>query len=584
MKHSTINRLAIPRQEPASPGSFDYRPRSVENWLQNLPVANLGITSRAVYESLQACNRQKLRPGLRLRHLEQLREVVCYIGNGLRKQYLGRALPLRPKAKQIVTLALLLLQEMALGYEILVETAHSQPRPAFGRRQRLARALDRAIRYRSRVLLESWIVYQTPPTDTWRRLHTLYAIAEATGLSEQRVTDSQLAHPRQRSTPGRAYRQVVLLAAAGPQRMHHSEILDAYRLLEQWAAVARLVTPADPAASEALFCIPCALDAPPQPYPAGSAGPQDRLVLTDALPRPIEQEFSTTAKRAFWRRKPLADIHPELSRRLSLALGAVADRRRQSRMRITARIQAVLGLTTIHHTLSREFGQDVETIAPTHERFQYRNMRLANHGAPDVWDLIYPADLLEITPQEPQRHIHDQPRHLRHEEILDWNLINVSAGGYCLVSGPQQNSHARVGELIAMREMTDRNPPWQLGAIRWMRVLPEQTLQIGVQILASSPKPIQLRAEHTDHRFGPLERGLLLPAVTATDQSATLVAPGRHYVTQRRARVRYGQCETVVELSRELDTTAHYVQLEFRCSDLLEAEGAAPDILCPQRD
>ncbi len=584
MKHSTANHLPIPQQESASPGSFDYRPQSVKIWLQNLPVANLGITSRAVYESLHTCNRQKLHPRLRLRYLEQLREIVCYIGNGLRRQYLGRALPLRPKPKRIVTLALLLLQEMALGYEILVETPPPQFRPAFGHRHRLGCALDRAIRYRSRVLLESWTVYQTPPADTWRRLHTLYAIAEETGLSEQRVTDSQLASPHRRSTPGRAYRQVVLLAAAGPQRMHYSEILDAYRLLGQWAAAARLVTPADPAASEALFCVPHALDAPPQPYPTSSAGPQDRLVLTDELLRLIEREFSTTAKRTFWRRKPLADIHPELSHRLSLALGAVANRRRQSRMKITARLQAVLGLTAIHHALSREIGQDIETIDPTHDRFQCRNTRSANHGTQDVWDLIYPTDLLDATPQEPQHHIHDQPHQLRHEEILDWSLINVSAGGYCLVSGPQQNSSARVGELIAMREMTDRKPPWQLGAIRWMRVLPEQTLQVGVQILASNPSPIQLRTEHTDYRFGPLEWGLLLPAVTANDQPATLIAPGRHYVTQRRARMRYGQRETVVELSRELDTTAHYVQLEFRCSDLLEAEQAAPNELCPQHE
>ncbi|EAR21231.1 hypothetical protein [Nitrococcus mobilis] len=582
MKHSTTSHLPIPKQEPAGPGSFDYRPHSVEDWLQNLPVVNLSVTSRAVYESLQACNRQQLHPSLRLRYLEQLREIVCYIGNGLRKQYMGRALPLRPKPKGIVTLALLLLQEMALGYEILIETAHSQPRPAFGHHQRRACALDRAIRYRSQVLLESWVVYQAPPTDTWRRLHTLYAIAEAAGLSEQRVIDSQLASRRHRSTPGRAYRQVVLLAAAGPQRMHHSEILDAYRLLEQWAAVARLVAPEDPAASEALFWVPHALDAPPQPYTVGSTGPQDRLLLTDALQRLTEREFSTTTKGLFGRRKALADIHPELSRRLSLALGAVTDRRRQSRMRITARILAVPGLTAIHRALSHELGEDVETIDPAHDRFQCRNAPLAEHEAPDVWDLIYPAELLGVMPQEPQRSIHDLPHHSRHEETLDWSLINVSAGGYCLVSGPQQNSHARVGELIAMREMTDRKPPWQLGAIRWMRVLPEQTLQIGVQILASSPSPIQLRAEHAEHRFGPLERGLLLPAVTATDQSATLIAPGRNYAAQRRARVRYGQRETAVKLSREIDATAHYVQLEFCCSDLLEAEETVPDVSYPQ--
>lgn len=566
MKQSTPTHLAVPKREPAGPGSFDYRPKSMADWLQNLPVTNLGLTSRTIYESLQASNRQELHPGVRLRYLEQLREIVRYIGNGLRKQYLGRELPLHPKPKRIVALAIRLLQEMALGYEILVETAHEHYAMGFGRR-RLACALDRAIRYRSRALLESWIVYQPPPVGTWRRLHDLYAIAEEAGLGERRVIDSQLDCAREHSTPGQAYRQVLLLAAAGPQRMYHSEILDAYRLLGHWASAARLVVAGDPTAGEALFRVPRTLDEPPQPLAIGAQRPQDRLLITDPLLRLIEREFATTAKRAFWRRKPLAEVHPELAQRLLLALGAVAGRRRQSRLRINARVQAILGLTAIHRVLCRELGQDAETVDPVHERFQSSEARPADHEESDVWHLIYPAELMKVAVEE-QRH------RLHQEEPLDWSLINASAGGYCLVSGPQQNLRARVGELIAIREMTDRGLPWQLGAIRWIRAAPEQTLQIGMQILALSPSPIQLRAEHSDYRFGPLERGLLLPAVTAIDQPATLIAPGRHYTTQRLSRVCCGLHETVIELSRELDATAHYVQFEFRRSDALEAEMA----------
>lgn len=581
MEHSRTNYLPVPDREPASTGSFDYRPKSVEDWLHNLPVADLGMTSRHVYESLRSSNRRELQANLRLGYLEQLREIVGYITNGLRKQYVGRELPLRSKASCVVTLAIRLLQEMALGYEILIEAARHHSRLGLGHRRRLARALDRAIRYRSRVLLESWTVYQAPPQETWRRLHTLFTIAKQVGLDEQPVRDFELANARRRSTPGQAYRQVVLLAAAGPQRMHHSEIQDAYRLLEHWAAAARLVDAREPAAREALFRVPRALDEPPQPLTIGSAQPQDRLLVTDALLRLIEREFASTRKGAFWRRRPMADIHPELLRRLSLALGAVADRRRQSRMRLKARLQAVLGLTAIHSALSRELGREAEAFEPVHDRFQYHDAQLAQQDESDVWDLIYPAELMAVTLDQQRQTARDAGSESHHDEFLDWSLVNVSAGGYCLVSGPQQNMRARVGELIAMREMTHHGLPWQLGAIRWIRATPEQTLQIGVQLLAPNPAPVRLRAEHADYRFGPLEPGLLLPAVTATGQAATLVAPGRHFAAQRRSRIRYGLRETEVELSRELDATAHYVQFELRGDDALEAQTTARDEFVP---
>lgn len=573
MEKSTPIHLRVPDREPAGTGSFDYRRRSVQEWLENLPVANLGLTSRHVFESLQACNRLELHPSVRLHYLEQLREIVRYIGDGLRKHYLGRELPLHSKPKRIVKLAIRLLQEMALGYEVLIETAGEFPGMGFSRRN-LACALDRAIRYRSRVLLESWLVYQAPPEDTWLRLHDLYTIAEANELAEQRVTDSQLNSGSHRSTPGQAYLQILLLAAAGPQRMYHSEILDAYRLLEHWAPAAQLVAPDSPEASEAVFHVPRSLDEPPQPLTIGRQWKDDRLLVTDPLLRVIDRELSTTTAKgmAFWRRKPLADIHPELSQRLLLALGAVVGRRRQSRLKIKSHVHAVLGLSAIHQVLCRELGQDSGAADPVHERFQSREIHPPKERETDVWDLIYPAELMKLMAEEEQHRSPDVRHKLRHEDILDWDLINVSAGGYCLVSGPQQSLRAHVGELIAMREISDRGLPWQLGAVRWIRTMPEQRLQIGVQILAPAPCPIQLCAEHSDQRFGPLERALLLPAVTVTDQPPTLIVPGRHYALERLARVRYGQRETIVRLNREVDATAHYAQFEFRNSDELEAD------------
>lgn len=558
--------LETPDRLPPTRDSFDWRPRAVEDWLQNLPVANLGETSRQVFEALRAVNRLDIPAPQRLAFLLQSREIVAYVADGLRKHYLGRELPLRNRPRTVATLAIMLLQELALGFEIAVEGLRS--------RRKLAVALHQALFYRGRALLEHWIVYLAPPPQSWSRLHNLYRIAEQLGLADQRVRVEDAAG--RTDTPASAYKLTVLVAAAGPSRMPAAEILDAWRLLAHWAHSARLGDAGQEGAEGAAFRIPRSADAPPHPAVPSLNREDDRLLDTTELLRLIDQELSRTARPlAFWRRKPLADIHPELVNQLLLALGAVPSRQ-HPRMRAKARVQVVVGLTRLHRILNRELGRDETDLEDVSHHFQARAPYRRAVDDTDIWDLIYPTELLRALAREnAARRLPDPPVH---EELQDWNLVNISRGGYCLLSGSPEAARVQVGDLILLREVAGRDLPWQLGAIRWMRSFREQGLQLGVEILAPSPIPVHLRAEHDDGSFGPVERGLLLPAVEATEQPPSLIAPGPQYETGRHARVRHERKDISLILERELDSTVHYQQFEFRRSDPLEAaDGLIPD-------
>ncbi|MGD8710211.1 MAG: hypothetical protein PVF40_07480, partial [Ectothiorhodospiraceae bacterium] len=264
METSAKMALILPERGAPNDDSFDCRPKAVEDWLQNLPVANLGETSRRVYEALHGVNRLEIRPALRLGFLEQLREIVQYIVEGLRKRYQGRELPLKRKPRQVVELATMLLGEMALGYEILAQSARQGSR-GFGRRS-LAQSLDRALRYRGRLLVENWIVYLPAPGGTWARIHGLYAIAESSDIAETSVPEPLLASRRGRSTPATAYKHILLLAATGPTRLQQGETADVYSLLQHWADRAELL-PSDKAegADGGLFRVPRRDDRGPHP-------------------------------------------------------------------------------------------------------------------------------------------------------------------------------------------------------------------------------------------------------------------------------------------------------------------------------
>jgi hypothetical protein len=91
--------LQIPaRHEPVS-GSRDIRPKQVEDWINGLPLANLGETARQVYNALIEINALNIASEDRQRVLEQLRPTTHYIVDALKKHYVGHAFPLAAKSR-----------------------------------------------------------------------------------------------------------------------------------------------------------------------------------------------------------------------------------------------------------------------------------------------------------------------------------------------------------------------------------------------------------------------------------------------------------------------------------------------------
>lgn len=570
---TTVDRIAIPLPErhPPEADSFDWRRAAVEQWLENLPVANLGETSRRVYEAVRDVNRLSVPARARFEFLEQMRDIVDYITQGLRKQYLGHDLPLAERPRRILMLALVLLQEIATGYEIAVDDMRT------GRaHQRMTRSLHRAMHYRARVLLECWLVYRAPPPGAWQRLHRLYRLAEAFDLHRARVRLRTNGAHNERTIPSAAYLQAILLAAAGPARLTGQEILDAWRVLGHWADSATLVAIDGEARTQPAIRVPRDDDAPPHASIRTLDRADDRGLDTEALKRRVEQELSRTGRPlAFWRRKPLADIHPNLLQRLMMSLDA-APVRQQPRMQAEAKIQVIVGLGRLHRHLAGERRIEEPAASDGKSRFDARDPVNTDPARADVWDLVYPRELLRELARNRPAEGED-----RRERVAtdsggtdapgdDWSLVNLSSRGYCLLCEFEGSGRARVGEVVLLRELAGRDLPWQLGAIRWMRTRRDLGLQMGVEILASSPLPVWVGGAPK----GRYERALLLPDDHPDSGHASLVVPAIALEPGSRARLRQGDRETVLILGRERDTTQRYRQFEIGREP---RQNAAPD-------
>ena len=150
--------LQIPDRHEPIKGSRDLRPRKIEEWINSLPLANLGETARQVYNVLLEINALNVSSEERHRVLEQLRPTTTYVVDALKKHYVGHPFPLSPKGRKVARLAREILAEMANGYKVvIVETASTND--TRNDNKTLLTALHRAIRCLGGILLKTYQVY-----------------------------------------------------------------------------------------------------------------------------------------------------------------------------------------------------------------------------------------------------------------------------------------------------------------------------------------------------------------------------------------------------------------------------------------
>lgn len=568
-------RLTFPEQESQPAGRGTTRPRAVRAWLAGLPAADPAETGRSVYQALAHSNRRPLSPGRRLAFLGELHTTIGQSIEGLRGRYRERALPLRGEPRKTAILATRLLQEMALGHEIALDELRGKSSTS----SRLTQALTTALRYRSLVLVENWLIYETPPPGTWKRLHQLYQIAIENRVTQRRARVSWCER-QERVTAAASYKQICLTAATSPLQLDRGEIVAVWTLLGHWARSAEISALSSD--GDEVFRIPRQDDRPPHPGIGGLNREDDRFLITTPLIQRVQRELRRYHSRLpSLRRPPAAAHYPELSQRLLIALAAVPSRQHR-RIKVQSRIQSVLGLSQGHQTLSEERGLPTAGNDTRERAFQGRD-RGGTAKERDVWDMIRPSDVDPSFEQRWRGQGPEQQRRAQTKEassnVEQWQLVNISPRGYCLLANPDQTYRARVGELLMLRETASRGREWQLGVVRWLRGLGGKNLQLGVQILGTDPQPVMIRHQLQNGRYGPQERGFLLPAREANQGTATLIAPGRHYQPGQTVSLRYGQARAEIFLGYCRETSNHFAQTEFEFTDPLAVDNTIQKLL-----
>lgn len=577
--------LSVPNRTRPKNGAFDSRPASVKNWIERLPMANVGETSRQLFEALNDLNHQDIPAQQRFKALELLQQPVRFVTEHMKKHVVGKPLPPAMKNLKIAHLSREITHALATGYKVLV----MEQIAGVGRRDKklLVTAIHRSVKLLGLVLLKAFQVYEPYPESVWLEIHSLYRYAESNGLNRSKVLDA-VATVQHTSTITDIYKQILLLALACPYRLRHDEAEHIYNALEHWARFSDLNTFED--RPNALFAVNLDADEAPSYLVLRNTSENCGTIRTLDTQRLAEHLHKAMGER---REKRSTGLRTSTFRHLMLVWG-VMPKRRFSRVKDHAQVIVSMGLSSIHYFVSGEvaFNQSpvdeachAEDLAGSllpgpkiqeAARFGAKNPRDDNAVLPDVWEMNYriegeaPPTSLETAVARAATGMHINPSH----RTQNWKMVNISAGGYCLLWDNMETTRAQVGELLGIREESDPDTfHWRLGVIRWLKFADKRGLELGVQMLSPGAVAIAGKPEQRGVKNDNFTRGLLLPEIATIQQRATLLLPSPPFRVGDTAIISCHGKNVRVELTKLVENTGSFAQFQFTALGEIELAG-----------
>lgn len=230
--------LKLVEPKHALKNASEFKRQNMQQWLNDLPAANIGMLSRQLNDKLEHINTTHIDLQQQFEALEALQPVYATIEDFLNSKICGQALPLPDKTQKIVALQIKISQEYATAYWYLVKNGHKKlSNRAY--HKLLPTLLQRLIRLLSNILITHYLVHLSEPTWIWMDIHSLFnvlpdKICENTKINEYRFSGEV------NTTIANTYKQIIALSSADPYGMYDREILRVNHYLFEWASVIKL--------------------------------------------------------------------------------------------------------------------------------------------------------------------------------------------------------------------------------------------------------------------------------------------------------------------------------------------------------
>lgn len=599
--HTQRMKLNIPQQEAPTAASSPSDPHKLAQVLSSLPNTNMGDFTKQTYEILRDQNRQTMPSKHRLENLETLRTFTRKVFINLKKYFINRTLPLPEKSQKIINLNQSILQELIYGYEIIANESASETGGKVNDKT-LTIAICRAINYLSEMLLCSSEVYESCPKNLWRDAHQLYTLAESKKLVDKTVINQE--RKPAETTISESYKQILLFALARPIALRQSDSDRIYKELFSWSKYATISAEISENMIDRVFCMKTNEDLAPHYLCEETASQEQNIRALDTRELVAHITGLVTEQSDKEHKFNVGDtISPEILTMLISSWGE-SPKRSYSRTERGGHINVAIGLTKICKAMKdrrkpehepaddSRFGfvqlaksKENTPIDARHDFFQTPGVNAASkltleniekNDQPDStgnvgneWDMVAKGRALTETYVKENRLVDEEDIKLLQQQNTDthWEVINISAGGYCLRWNSDSTSKAQIGELIALQVFDAHlDFKWHVGVIRWMQFTHKSGLEIGVQVL--SPQVISATAQRTNRLDEVPFECLMLPSIEMLNQPSSTLLPSHAFKAGAKLIVRVFENKLNITLGEIKQHTSSFTQFAFSNTDL----------------
>lgn len=226
--------LVIPAQQEDPVRLELYAEVAVRQWIDELPRANLSLSTRLLHDFMQESNKLIMTPQQRLDYLELLRPCYLAVEEDLRSRLIKTGFPKSDNEHKIYMILVAIEREFSIGYWTVVK---EQTRREIGwfQGKDVALAIQRVIKGLTSIVVSQYIMSLPIPEWVWIDLHSLYKLGVKLKKEATKVPD-QSCLVNHSSTIQDSYKQCILLSLADPTGLMPKEMQQVYEFTELLSA------------------------------------------------------------------------------------------------------------------------------------------------------------------------------------------------------------------------------------------------------------------------------------------------------------------------------------------------------------
>jgi len=584
----TIERILfrdMPAQKEADNSYFFIQIKSIDQWFDELPLANFQASVKIIYSALILTNQKKFPSKERLYFLEKIHSIVVDVTENLTRGNLNQQLPFNKKHHLIELLIEKLHTQTAIAYKIILQEIISSKSlyVYFNKRYLKPLLIARIMRHHSLCIMAAYQFYAAPKKGLWAEIHQLFLLANSNKLLQKKIPERSFSLLTE-ITIKRIYLQIVLTALADPYNLPQTHIAAVFKQLEIWSALVKI----HPYQAEQSLFINLYTDKQP-----AFASLEDNPDTTQLWELDCAKLNYGSLMELFKSKKiQTTGINGSLLTKLSFSWGDTLKRDTKRRKTKAMLLKVAIGIDSIYYVLNNynepDWLQSEATQNPlaleekeSDSRFFSINIESPSETS-DIWKQDYYSKKSSF---EKENGLVENFGKNRTEQfslldtqkrLLQWTLINKSQGGYCLQWDKSKDSgikavNVKVSQIIAVcHAQVCKQESWFVGIIRWLKCIDANIIQVGVQVLAHNAVAGSI-AKFSCMQEGVKTRAILLPEIKVLKQPKTLIATALKYkVNEHVILDNYAMVDTVIShhknkviLSESLDNSPQFSRFRY---------------------